>query len=109
MSVALYTNTRLSYGTSGPGYEIGKDRGTIPVQSTEPSPRILKTPNEQEAANYIAAPHDDLIGMLAESTAEHHFVFAGKSDISAPERREIIEKSLRLPSTTRILPDVGHL
>ncbi|PSK48653.1 Peroxisomal membrane protein LPX1 [Elsinoe australis] len=85
------------------------DRGTIPVQSTEPSPRILKTPKEQEAANYIAAPHDDLIGMLAESTAEHHFVFAGKSDISAPQRRKIIEKSLRLPSTTRILPDVGHL
>jgi pimeloyl-ACP methyl ester carboxylesterase len=67
--------------------KVYAEHGTYDAES---GMRMLKTPKEQEAATYLAAPYPDLLNMLEKSKGEHHFIFGQDSRvISASQRQEV--------------------
>ncbi|KAH9215627.1 Alpha/beta hydrolase family-domain-containing protein [Leptodontidium sp. 2 PMI_412] len=81
---------------------------TKDFQDGEKVARVLKTPKEQEAATYLAAPHPDLPNFLAESTQNHYFILGGKSIVVHPPDREWIKSTTQTPKHVVIM-EAGHL
>ncbi|KAM5344310.1 hypothetical protein ACJ41O_012847 [Fusarium nematophilum] len=78
-------------------------------QDGSASKRVLKTPKEQEAATYLAAPHPEILDLLKKSNGRHHFIWGSNSKvISAPDRASV-DKIIQPPSTSHTMPGAGHL
>ncbi|KAH7419740.1 hypothetical protein BKA64DRAFT_24406 [Cadophora sp. MPI-SDFR-AT-0126] len=75
----------------------------------ERAARTLKTPKEQEAATYLAAPHPDLPSYLSESKQNHYFILGGKSVVVHPADREWIKSISRTQRHVVVMEDAGHL
>ncbi|KAJ9138239.1 hypothetical protein NKR23_g8721 [Pleurostoma richardsiae] len=86
------------------------EHGTYPVdRDSHSSPRMLKTPKEQEAATYLARPCPEILGLLQQSRRRHHFIWGSASKVISATRRDAIERIIRPPSTSQVLPGAGHL
>ncbi|KAJ4185346.1 hypothetical protein NW759_016991 [Fusarium solani] len=78
-------------------------------QGDSTTKRVLKTPKEQEAATYLAAPHPEILDLLEKSNGRHHFIWGSDSKvISAPDRASV-DKIVQPPSTSHTMPGAGHL
>lgn len=78
-------------------------------QDGRPSVWTLKTPKEQEAATYLAAPHPQILDQLQRSEQQHHFIWGSESVVISEEARRIVEHMVIPPSTTRVINGAGHL
>ncbi|KAM5363922.1 hypothetical protein ACJZ2D_011774 [Fusarium nematophilum] len=89
---------------------IAGEHGTTDTnQDGSASKRVLKTPKEQEAATYLAAPHPEILDLLKKSNGRHHFIWGSNSKvISAPDRASV-DKIIQPPSTSHTMPGAGHL
>ncbi|KAM0273139.1 hypothetical protein ACHAQH_008488 [Verticillium albo-atrum] len=58
------------------------DYGTYPEDANNSSsPVHLKTPKEQEAASYIAAPDPVILELIKKSKGRHHFIWGSDSKV----------------------------
>ncbi|KAK7409174.1 hypothetical protein QQX98_008667 [Neonectria punicea] len=90
--------------------DVYVEHGTIPIgEDNESSPRTLKTPKEQEAGTYLAAPHPEILELLSQSRGEHHFVWGADSKVVSAPDRESVSRMMRPPSTSQVMSGAGHL
>ncbi|KPM42903.1 hypothetical protein AK830_g3617 [Neonectria ditissima] len=90
--------------------DVYVEHGTIPIgEDSVSSPRTLKTPKEQEAATYLAAPYPEILALLSQSRGEHHFVWGADSKVISGPDRESVSRIMKPPSTTQVLAGAGHL
>ncbi|KAH7022045.1 Alpha/Beta hydrolase protein [Ilyonectria destructans] len=85
------------------------EHGTFPIDGSATSPRMLKTPKNQEAATYLAAPYPEILGLIGQSRGRHHFVWGSESKVISTSDRESVARIIRAPSTTQVLSGAGHL
>ncbi|KAK2596094.1 hypothetical protein N8I77_013599 [Diaporthe amygdali] len=86
------------------------EQGVIPLDEHNMSSGwTLKTPKEQEAATYLAAPHPQILHLLQESKRRHHFIWGSDSFAISAENRQLVERMVHHPSTTRVVAGAGHL
>ncbi|KAL1792312.1 hypothetical protein ACET3X_008819 [Alternaria dauci] len=88
--------------------EIYAEKGTT-VESPQLSLRTLKTPKEQEAATYIAAPFPGLLESLRRSTGRYNLILGGKSRVINEQQRVEIRDAVGATKTIHVIPDAGHL
>ena len=89
--------------------QIYSEAGTWETSKGGKLVRMLKTPKEQEAATYLAAPFPHILDLLESSRARHHFVFGEVSKVLSSAQREEVRRRNKTNGKTIVVPGAGHL